>query len=99
MGYFCDEEAMKNTSHPQSSPLDYEFSYYLQNHKELAKQYEGRIIVLKNHKVIGDFDSKVEAVDEISKTHELGTFLVQYCSSDLKKHISYYRSRLIFPSE
>ena len=59
--------------------LDDEFQYYLDHQAEFVERYEGKVIVLKNHEVIGAFGSEGEAVRETSKRHELGTFLVQRC--------------------
>ena len=56
-----------------------EFEYFLKNKKELVDKYDGRFIVIKDQKVIGDFESELEAVEETSKNQEVGTFLVQKC--------------------
>ena len=34
--------------------LDKEFDFYLEHQKELLKKYNGRFIVIKNAKVIGE---------------------------------------------
>ena len=56
--------------------LDAEFQYYLDHQDELVEQYKGRVIVLKGGKVLGDYDTEAEAVQETAKVEELGTFLV-----------------------
>ncbi len=63
-----------------SNPLEKEFQWYLENQKKLAEEYNGKVIVIKNCTVIGVFDSIGLAVEETSKEHEVGTFLVQKCS-------------------
>jgi len=60
-------------------PLRGEFEYFLQHQDELADRYEGKVIVIKDQRVIGAFDSVSDAVHETSKRHSLGTFLVQEC--------------------
>ena len=62
---------------PTEHDLHDEFQYYLTHQDELVEQYNGKVIVLKDHKVLGSYDSASEAVTETQKTHELGTFLVQ----------------------
>jgi len=42
--------------------LEKEMKYYLDNAEQLLKQYHGKYIVIKNSKVIGDYDSDLEAV-------------------------------------
>lgn len=62
-----------------ASPLEKEFEYYLKNQEEVVKQYNGRVLVIKDCAVIGVYDSDQEAIEETTKEHELGTFLVQLC--------------------
>lgn len=74
--------------------LEKEFEYYLENQEELVKEYNGRVIVIKDQKVIGVFDSELDAVEEISKEHELGTFLVQRCVPGAESYTHTYHSRV-----
>lgn len=61
--------------------LDKEFKYYLNHQEELVKLYNGKYIVIIGNEVIDKFDSASEAYIEVSKTHKVGTFLIQFCSS------------------
>lgn len=67
-----------------SKPLEKEFRYYIKNQNKLVKQYNNKYITIKNQKVIGIYDSEVEAVQETSKNEPLGTFLVQKCTPGKK---------------
>lgn len=60
--------------------LKKEFQYYLDHQDELVKEYNGKVVVIKDQEVIGAYDSVVDAVLESNKTHTPGTFLVQRCS-------------------
>lgn len=60
--------------------LKQEFEYYLAHQAQLVKQYNGKVIVIKDNAVIGDYDSEFQALEETIKTHELGTFLIQICT-------------------
>ena len=60
--------------------LKKEFKYYLDHQEELVKQYNNKYLVIKGGKVIGSYDSKDDAYFETKKTHDLGTFLIQFCS-------------------
>ena len=62
--------------------LEAEFRYYVEHQADLAQQYAGKFLVIKNQSVIGVYDDDVEAVQETTRTHEMGTFLVQECSVD-----------------
>jgi len=76
-----------------SKPLEKEFKYYLKNQDELVKKYKGKVIVIKNEKVIGVYDSEAEAVQETSKNEPLGTFLVQKCTPGKKDYTVTYHSK------
>lgn len=74
--------------------LEKEFSYYVQNQDELLKMHKGKYIVIKNSEVLGSFNTETEAISEISKTHELGTFLVQKCEPGNADYTQTYHSRV-----
>lgn len=74
--------------------LQKEFEYYLQNQDELLEKYEGRYIVVKDDVVLGAFDTEMDALREISKKYELGTFLVQKCDWGDASYTQTYHSRV-----
>lgn len=57
-----------------------EFLYYLAHQDELVEKYNGKVIVLVNHKVVGAFASNTEAYWAAVKQYELGTFCIQLCT-------------------
>ncbi|MEO8515634.1 MAG: hypothetical protein ABI426_02765 [Flavobacterium sp.] len=75
--------------------LEKEFQYYIDNQEELLKKYSGKIIVIKGKKVIGSYNSEVEALLETKKEHELGTFLIQKCTSGNTDFTETYHSRVV----
>lgn len=76
--------------------LDKEFKYYLDNQDELVKQYNHRFLVIKDCKVIGDYESYDKALFETSKEHELGTFLIQECTEGDSAYTQTFHSRVVF---
>ncbi len=78
------------------SKLEKEFNYYIENQEDLVKKYKGKFIVIKKDKVLGDYNSEIEAVEETSKIEELGTFLVQKCEPGENNYTQSYHSRVIF---
>ena len=76
--------------------LEKEFKYYLDNQDELVKKYNGKVIVIKNCTVIGEYDSNLEAIQETSKEEELGTFLVQKCEPGKDSYTQIFHSRVGF---
>ena len=77
-------------------PLEKEFNYYLDNQDKLVKKYNGKVIVIKNCKVIGVFDTEIEAVHKISETEKIGTYLVQKCEPGTDSYSQTYHSRVTF---
>ena len=63
-----------------SVSLQREFEFYLANQDEMVKQYDGKVIVLKNDEVLGVYDSELSAFTEVVKQHERGTFMIQRVS-------------------
>jgi hypothetical protein len=80
------------------SPLKKEFDYYLKNQETLAKKHGGKVIVIKDEKVMGVFDTEFEAVEKTSPEHEPGSFLVQKCDSGEVCHTQTFHSRVAFRS-
>lgn len=78
------------------SQLKIEFDYYLAHQDELVKKYNGRYVVIKDQKVIGDYDDQAKAVLETQRQHELGTFLVQKVEPGNSAYSQTFRSRVHF---
>jgi hypothetical protein len=60
--------------------LEREFLYYLEHQDEFVGRYDGRVITLKDHRVLGVFANRQDAIRETTKRHQRGTFLVQRVS-------------------
>lgn len=79
-----------------NNELKKDFNYYLDNQDELIKKHNGKFIVIKNQKVLGSYDSEVEAIEETTRDHELGTFLIQKCEPGSDSYTQTYHSRVSF---
>ena len=77
--------------------LEKEFKFYLDHQEELVNQYNGKIIVLKDGKVLGAYDSDLEALTVTKKDHEMGTFLIQKVSPGDEAYTLTFHSRAVFP--
>lgn len=73
-----------------------EFTYYLDHQDEMVAQYDGKVIALKGHEVIGVYANESEAVVETQKDHPLGTFLVQKVSTGETDYTAKFHSRVSF---
>ncbi len=79
-----------------SEKLEKEFKYYLENQDKLVEKHKGKFIVIKNCKIIGVYDSELEAINQTTKKHKLGTFLVQKCEPGKESYTQAYHSRVSF---
>jgi len=76
--------------------LDKEFQYYKDHQEELVKKYNGKYIVIKNQHVLGAYPTELEAYNKTLQDHELGSFLIQYCSPGDESYTATFHSRVIF---
>jgi hypothetical protein len=77
-------------------PLKKEFEYYLANQDDLVSKYKDKYVVIKDSQVLGAYDSEIEAIQQTSKEHELGTFLVQKCEPGEESYTQTFHSRVAF---
>lgn len=61
------------------SNLDREYQYYIDNQDELAKQYSGRYLVIKDKSIKGAYETEIEAYQKATEQFDLGTFLIKPC--------------------
>ena len=76
--------------------LDREFQYYLDNQDELVSVYSGKVLVIIGEKVVGNYDTEIEAYYASIKLYEPGTFLIQQCTPGLDSYTQTFHSRVSF---
>lgn len=76
--------------------LKEEFQYYLENQQFFVEHYNGKVIVLKDKKVIGVFDNEEIALHETKRSHKIGTFLIQKCTEGTDAYTQTFHSRVAF---
>ena len=74
-----------------------EFQFYRDSQDEMVQKYDGKVVAIKNGKVLGAYDSASEALSQTQKTHELGSFLIQKVSAGSKDYTLTIRSRVPLP--
>ena len=93
---YYGEHILRKGSEMQAEALQVEFHWYIEHQDELVRQYDGKWIVIVGHEVIGAYDSDMEAYSETTKTHELGTFLIQLCGPGVENYTQTVPSRVSF---
>jgi len=87
---------MSEPNNQDKNPLLKEFQYFIEHQDELVDKYRGKYVVIKDCQVIGVFDDVLDAVEETSKTHDLGTFLVQLAEPGPDCYTMTFTSRVSF---
>ena len=60
--------------------LEKEFQYFLDNQADLFKQFPYQYLAIKDQKVIGVYDSQLDAYFQTQEKNEVDSFLIQFCS-------------------
>jgi hypothetical protein len=76
--------------------LQREFAWYLKHQADLVAQFNGRVVVIKDEQVIGDFADVAEAVRATQVAHPIGTFLVQKVEPGPDAYTATFHSRVSF---
>jgi len=82
-----------------TTPLKAEFDYYIAHQAEFVEKYNGKVIVLVGHEIVGVFADKITAITETQKTHALGSFLVQKVEPGTGAYTQTFHSRVAFSSQ
>lgn len=72
------------------------FDYYLAHQDDLVEKYDGKFIVIRNDTVLGAYGDEATAIRETTKTHAIGTFLVQRVSPGDTAYTQTFHSRVVF---
>lgn len=61
---------------------DADFQWFLEKYNELFAKYGNSFLVIKNKNVLGVYKTYAEGVENTLRNEEIGTFIVQQCSSN-----------------
>jgi len=73
-----------------------EFEFYLAHQDDFVQKFNGRVIVIKDGQLLGDYENELQAVTETQKVHKIGTFLVQPVSPGKGAYAQTFHSRVAF---
>ena len=76
--------------------LKKEFQWFLDNQDELVKKYEGKVLVIVGSKVVGVYDSALEAYEAADSLYDAGTYLIQECVKGKEAYMQTFHSRVAF---
>ena len=77
--------------------LETEFNYYKAHQKELAQQFHGKFLLIRDTEILGSFDSELDAYTDAKKRGlALGSFLIQLCQDAQEDQPQVFHSRVSF---
>jgi hypothetical protein len=79
-----------------SGDLLSEFNYYIEHQDELLTKHIGKVLLIKDHNVVGVYDSEIDAFEDAQKRYEAGTYLIQRCEPGPDSYTATFHSRVIF---
>lgn len=59
-----------------------DFDFFISNYDTFYQQYGHNFLAIKNQKLLGAYDSVQEAIDTLSVTNDMGTYIIQECICD-----------------
>jgi uncharacterized protein (DUF2249 family) len=57
--------------------FEQELQFFISNQEKFVKKYSGKTLVIVGEKILGVYNSPLEAYFEALKTQKLGTFMIQ----------------------
>lgn len=72
--------------------LQAEYQHYLENLSEYVEMYAGKVIAIKDGKVIGVYDDYMQAANDLYPEHEKGTVLIQEVGNDPTAHVAVFHT-------
>ena len=79
-----------------SAVLMKEFDFYRTHQDDMVAKYDGKVVAIKDCKVLGAYDTYLDALKNTSEQHELGTFLLQKVSEGDADYTATFHSRVTF---
>ncbi|MDR1744157.1 MAG: hypothetical protein LBS30_00195 [Planctomycetota bacterium] len=58
-----------------------DFHWYIEHQYEFVEKYDGKCLVIRNHEVLGAYDSEEKALEAALARYPFGEFMIQPCSA------------------
>jgi len=69
---------------------------YKECQSDLLRKYNGKIIAVKDGECLGDFQTKIDALREMSKKYHQGEFLIIRCTPGEREYTGYFSPFISF---
>ena len=79
------------------SQLEKQFEFYLAHQQDLVDAYDGRVLLISDSAVVGDFATFEDALTAAgTKGLKAGTYLIQRCSRGNADYTQVFHTRVAF---
>jgi hypothetical protein len=72
------------------------YQWFKDNLPLLLKDYQDKYLAIKDQKVIGEYNSFHDAINDMKEKEEPGKYIIQLCSIDTSKVLNVFHSRVSF---
>ena len=73
-----------------------ELEFFINNQDKLVKLYPNKVLILKDQKVVGAYDTPLEAYIQAQTKYKIGTFMIQPCEAGPQAYTITISSQEIF---
>lgn len=78
--------------------LEKELEFFIANQERLVQEYRGKTLVIKDQKVVGVYETPLEAYTASMEKYEPGTFMIQPCTEGTDAYTVTITSHELFGS-
>ncbi len=57
-----------------------ELAYFIAHQRDLVRDYNGKVLVIRGDELVGVYDSALEAYSKAQERFQAGTFMIQPCA-------------------
>jgi hypothetical protein len=75
--------------------MDNDFDFFLQNMERLYRQHGQKFVAIKDHNILGAYDTFNEALETTLEKEKLGTFLIQECFESREKLVHHFQGNVM----
>ena len=59
-----------------------DFDFFIPNYHAFYKEYGHKFLAIRDKKILGTYDSVPDAINDLSPSYNLGTYIIQECTGD-----------------
>lgn len=73
-----------------------QFAFFLAHQEEIVREHNGKVVVIADEKVEGEYPDELRAMESATKRHQPGEFLIQRVAPGAESVTQTFHSRVAF---